>query len=267
MPHILQDYDDYFLAALIRSKKGSLQATKILLENFNGLGYRYPKVLGDLDPLSKMTQDFLNATCVFPLPKRTEDGSLICLLTPSNNPGVDLSDYNWYGLNRFWLMSLLVIFRERVEGNIKAIMIYDCSNEKLTRFKNITPSFVGDLLQLFECCPTRIQGVHFINLPSFLEPFVNLAKTFTKNKLIKRLSFHRSLDTLYEKVPKILLPKEYGGCEANVQTLHDSWREKVESYREEFIKTSDKMRKLDPLRHKSENGQEMEGTFRQLHID
>ena len=46
------------------------------------------------------------------------------------------------------------------------------------------------------------------------------------------------------------------------------WKRKLESYQKRLLDEQQKMRKLDPLRPKSENElQEMVGTFKKLDLD
>ena len=47
----------------------------------------------------------------------------------------------------------------------------------------------------------------------------------------------------------------------------ENWKKKVESYRERLLEEERKMKKLDPLRPKTDDDDEMMGTFRQLNVD
>jgi hypothetical protein len=71
----------------------------------------------------------------------------------------------------------------------------------------------------------RISGIEIINAPHLLGAVLNLAKVVLKPKLFSRITVHKDLRSLYEKVPKQNLPSDYGGELQSVKELLKVWDE------------------------------------------
>lgn len=266
MPHILQHYDDKFLATFVKGCKGSLQKTKIVLEKFNSLGLRYPEFFGHLDIYDKRLQDHLKESNYFPLPKRLDDGSFIFII------GMDIKDdsttikFNIFEFWRYWFMSFVVRAWENEAGN-KCITLFDWRNLSLGQAKGITPVVIKRMVESLQSLPLRLKAIYHINVPPPLEWILTTSKSLLKKKLAERFYFISSMNTLYETVPRELLPKEYGGNEDDLRTLHNRWIKKVESYRDRLVKENAMMRELDLLRPKDNEPKDMVGTFKALNVD
>lgn len=87
-----------------------------------------------------------------------------------------------------------------------------------------------------EAHPMRLINVHFINVPSFINQIMAIIRPFVRKEVEKLIRFHKAgADTLYEYVPKELLPAEYGGSTSTVEEIRKEWREKIESNRDYLI--------------------------------
>lgn len=78
------------------------------------------------------------------------------------------------------------------------------------------------------------------------------------------------MESLYNYIPKRLLPTEYGGEAGPLQDIIDKWVEKIESYRDFFKEedqygTDEKKRPGRPKNAESLFG--IEGSFRKLEVD
>lgn len=77
------------------------------------------------------------------------------------------------------------------------------------------------------------------------------------------------LESLYQKIPKHLLPKEYGGDAGTIEEILEPWVQKIKDY-EEFFKleetlgTDEKKRPGRPKNAEALFG--IEGSFRQLEL-
>lgn len=78
-----------------------------------------------------------------------------------------------------------------------------------------------------EAMPTKIIQNHFINCSSIVHRLMTIFKPFMKQETIDTIKFHVEMDTLYEYVPRELLPNEYGGTAGSLSDLHDEWQEKL----------------------------------------
>lgn len=78
------------------------------------------------------------------------------------------------------------------------------------------------------------------------------------------------MESLYEHVPRKLLPSEYGGEAGPFQDIIDVWEKKILAYRdylkeEELYGTDEKKRRGPPKNAEALFG--IDGSFRQLNVD
>lgn len=66
----------------------------------------------------------------------------------------------------------------------------------------------------------RIKGIHIITTSKAVDLLVTLLKQVISEKIIDRIKVHKNVDTLYEFIPKEVLPKEYGGDENPLKTIY-----------------------------------------------
>ena len=79
-----------------------------------------------------------------------------------------------------------------------------------------------------------------------------------------------SYDTIYEHIPKKLLPTEYGGDAGPIQDIVDFWEKKLISYRDYFLEDdkygTDEKYRVNKLQN-SDIVFGMDGSFKKLDID
>jgi hypothetical protein len=86
-----------------------------------------------------------------------------------------------------------------------------------------------------EVYPTRNKAIHFYNTPTLFNALWEIFKFFMNDKTKSRIHFHKdSLESLHNKVPKRLLPTEYGGEAGPFKNLIKSWKEHVVQHRTEI---------------------------------
>lgn len=66
----------------------------------------------------------------------------------------------------------------------------------------------------------RIKGLHLLSDSKAIEAMVVLLKQVLSPKLSSRIRVHKTVETVYEFIPKDLLPIEYGGKEKPLIKLH-----------------------------------------------
>lgn len=78
----------------------------------------------------------------------------------------------------------------------------------------------------------RIKKLHFVNMSSVFERIFTLIRPLMKKEIIDVLHFHRGgLESLYEHVPKGLLPSEYEGDLGPIKNIHKDFMKLVEAKR------------------------------------
>ena len=66
----------------------------------------------------------------------------------------------------------------------------------------------------------KIKGIHILSQSRAIDALVTLFKQIFSAKLASRIAVHKTVDTLYDYVPKEILPKEYGGNEKTISEMH-----------------------------------------------
>ncbi|CAG9857503.1 unnamed protein product [Phyllotreta striolata] len=100
-------------------------------------------------------------------------------------------------------------------------MVMDMDQSTFGHLLKVTPSVVRrTLYYLQEGMPIRLKCIHIINVVPFLDKALALIKPFMKKELYDSIKIHSDIRTLYEYVPKDMLPSDYGGSCESASTLH-----------------------------------------------
>jgi hypothetical protein len=80
--------------------------------------------------------------------------------------------------------------------------------------------------------PLRIKQVHVVNSNSLLDKLMMMMRPFLGARAVKTIHFHLPQSTtLYEYVPRELLPEEFGGINGSIKTLRQYWIKRTEAHR------------------------------------
>lgn len=116
------------------------------------------------------------------------------------------------------------------------IGIMDFSNFSFRHFIKIVANFPTVRMYLRyvqETVPFKIHQNHFVNCSSTLTKIITLIRPFVKKELFEVMHFHTSgYDSLYEHVPREILPLEYGGKAGAFDDLYEDWMKVVKSHRD-----------------------------------
>lgn len=66
----------------------------------------------------------------------------------------------------------------------------------------------------------RIKEIHVITSSRMVDTLLALLKQVFSEKLSARIRTHKSKETIYEFVPKEIMPSDYGGEEKSLIDLH-----------------------------------------------
>ncbi|KOB69774.1 putative CRAL/TRIO domain-containing protein [Operophtera brumata] len=69
----------------------------------------------------------------------------------------------------------------------------------------------------------RLKGLHIITPSMAITAFVSVLKQVLSEKLGGRIHSHKTIETVYEYVPKNILPAEYGGELQSLKKLNEAW--------------------------------------------
>ncbi|XP_058065045.1 alpha-tocopherol transfer protein-like, partial [Anopheles bellator] len=270
-PHIKARTDDQFLMMFLRGSKHSLERAKEKLDMYYSIRSALPELMRNRDPEEAKIKELIELGSVIPLPNTvTPDGPRIILV----RPGVyDPSKFTIQEIFKYNTMMADIMMKEDDNLIVAGQMgILDLANTTMAHFLQFNPSFVKKMTMWSqEGSPLRQKGFHYVNTPSGFEMIYNMFKNFLNEKNRSRLHVHGSnLDSLYEHIPKSMLPAEYGGEAGPLQALVDAWTKKVLSYKQHFLEdeqycTDEKKRPGRPKNAETLFG--LEGSFRKLEVD
>lgn len=105
-----------------------------------------------------------------------------------------------------------------------------------------------------------------------VQGWVKWMMCFTDNcHVFPQIFVHNDLESLFKHVPRKLLPKDYGGEAASIESIISEWEKRLMSYRT-YYQEEDSMYGVDEVKRvgQAKNANSnfgVDGTFRQLTID
>lgn len=80
-----------------------------------------------------------------------------------------------------------------------------------------------------ECHPVRARQLHVYNCTPLFNRIMSLIKPLMKPEVAARLQFHSpdSPDSIFEFIPRDILPPEYGGTGDSIEKLRKYWNETI----------------------------------------
>ncbi|XP_049866600.1 uncharacterized protein LOC126367214 [Pectinophora gossypiella] len=262
---------DQWLVAFLRGSKFSLERSKEKFDMYYTLKALVPEFFSNRDPLDERIQGILKLGVFLPVKNvKDADSSRVCIV----RVGVfDPSNYHLADLIKVAFMVTEILMLE--DDNFTIIgedVIVDMQGVGVNILSQWTPALAKKVITSFEkALPVRVRSNHMLNTPTGFEAAYTVFKAFLGEKLKKRIQVHNQKYTsMHKSIPKSVLPKEYGGDDGTVQELTDHWREKVESYRDWFLKEensrSDESKRPEmPKTTSALFG--VEGSFRKLEVD
>lgn len=100
-------------------------------------------------------------------------------------------------------------------------------------------------LSSLRCCvkymmgahPLRIKAVHVVNSHSLFDKLMMILRPFLGAKAMKVIHFHLpNTTTLFDFVPREILPEEYGGTTGSIDELKWFWIRRTDDHRWEQVK-------------------------------
>ncbi|XP_058821159.1 alpha-tocopherol transfer protein isoform X2 [Topomyia yanbarensis] len=257
-PLLLQRY--------IHSTKGDIEyAKKIFIHGYT-IRQNNPHLFSDRDPLEPKVQKILQAIDMVPLPpiEGCEDRFIFYRLVDCDPDKFHFNDV----IRTFFIIADSRMIQSDVPMNNGGdIPIFDMQGFTLRHLTKVVLSSMRVYMKYTqEAHPVRLKAIHVINVTPFLDRVMCLIKPFMKRKVANMIHFHLpNSETLFEHVPKDVLPDEYGGKQSITKHKAD-WIKRIESLRDYFTDNSRWMID-DGLRKNNNNNDVMCNTLRKLEID
>lgn len=261
-PHLPNITDRVWLRHFLIGRKNNLQMTKKVIESYFTIRVEIPELFNDMTSDAPWIQKAIKIGKVSILPKMTPEANRVHIIrTIENNDG----DFDAMAMCKGSLKIIdYLMRREPVYG---LVFLLDLKHCQLSYLLSFTPTLTKNLMRCIdEATPLRVSGVHYVNPPKFVSRLVNFFKLFMSSKIQNRIVIHETYDTLYEYIPRDILPDEYGGTAGSIEKFEDNimraTKDDDEWYRNmpkaDLSKRPAQLKKIDI---------DMSGTFKKLNID
>ncbi|XP_061723094.1 uncharacterized protein LOC133529402 isoform X2 [Cydia pomonella] len=159
--------------------------------------------------------------------------------------------------------------RVKYDYMLGEIWLLDLKNITLGHFLRINPMVVQRAAQMFqEGSGFRVFSIHVLNVPSIGRQIYNFFKQFIKPKLLERLMVHETLEDLHKFLPKIYLPKDYGGEDYSMDEFKDLYQKEFRSGKTlQYLLDGCKKVSDEKKRPGVNTIEELAGTFKKLNLD
>lgn len=156
------------------------------------------------------------------LPKNTKENHKISVFRlVDNNP----NNFSYIDIVRMVLAQLdaRLIYcdpNELIDGEISIIDLSGFGFKHFTKiFSNLSmmKAYFG---YAQEAAPIKIVQSNFVNCPAIMGKVMTIIKPFLKKEVWETIKMHSSLESLYECIPKDLLPIEYNGSVGCLDEFH-----------------------------------------------
>ncbi|CAH2000177.1 unnamed protein product [Acanthoscelides obtectus] len=181
--HLPETPNDNTIMNFLFMTNFSIENTKKRLDMYYTIRNLIPEMFKDKNPKLPHMKRVAETVYCIPLPKVTEEGYRITVLRNNDLAPEEFDPYNIIG----HINNVLEI-RMHEDVTMGDIHIYDFSNAKMGHVVKLTPIFLKKCAVAFEeVFSNKIKQMHYINVPSFAESIISLAKSFLKPKLQERV--------------------------------------------------------------------------------
>ncbi|XP_047999544.1 alpha-tocopherol transfer protein-like isoform X1 [Leguminivora glycinivorella] len=267
-PHFVKKmYPRIYLEAILISTKGSVEIAKRRIDKMCTMRTFSPQLFDKTDA-KKDLMELHDIIKTVNLPKLTEDHYRISLIKPTGKP----MPLHYNHLDFFKFSIILAEHIKLYDYCQGFVIVMDHRDASIMDFATKTNLFeLQNIISLLtEGYGIRMKGLHILSPSKFVDTLVAIFKQVFSAKLASRIHVHKKVETLYEYLPKTLLPKDLGGDERSISTLYDEWLQELST--EDHINYMRMMREActdEKLRLKDHFDENigLSGTFRALAFD
>ncbi|XP_041968402.1 alpha-tocopherol transfer protein-like [Aricia agestis] len=257
---------DYLERGIILGK-GSIEKVKNKLDVLSTYRTLLPTYFEMFDPEPLKETDMLLDTL---LPKMTEDHYRVYILKVTQKDGEKIPSDNMNFYRCFIALCEYIHTYDYCNG---VVMILDYTEANVIDIaKTLDILQVHQVIKiLVEGYGLRLKGIHIVTPSKLANVIVAFFKQATSEKIGRRIFLHKTFDTLYESIPKDILPADLNGHQKSLKQMHIDMINSLSS--EEFSAHLDEMRGActnENFRQKDKFNHDFMGTpgsFRSLCLD
>ncbi|XP_061392283.1 alpha-tocopherol transfer protein-like [Musca vetustissima] len=267
--HLRARTSDEFLIAFLRRCRYSLEETKRRIDKFFTFYNVFPEVYRNRCITRRIFDINRLGVHYYPEFPKCSDKSAILIARFGQ---FDPSFYHVKEIFQFIMMAMEIISLENDYATVAGVsQILDLQNinyDHLQRFDRTI--FQRYYTWLEECCPLRIKEVYVINASKEIQRHINMMLILLKNQKLQPIHVIKTMEDLYDHIPKRNLPEEYGGSNGHIAECIAYMEDMLHNYRSYFDEdtlygVSEELRTGDIVPYEAEFG--LYGTFRQLPFD
>lgn len=196
-----------------------------------------PYIFANRDVSDDAFQQSFRTLQIFPMPKNTSENHKISI---SRLVDTNPDNYNYLDMIRAVLALLDTRFvtlddNELIDGEIGIMDMSGFGWRHFMKTASNLSTMKKYMRYIQEAAPFKVVQNHFVNCSPTMERFIAFMKPFMKKEILDSIKFHSSKETLFEYVPKDLLPVEFGGTAGKCDDHHKNWLKVVESKRLEKL--------------------------------
>ncbi|CAH0550192.1 unnamed protein product [Brassicogethes aeneus] len=261
--------DAPFLLRFLRTKKFSVPQACEMLERYLTIRQLYPQWFQNLDCDDKDLAEIIDAGYLVPLRDRDSGRMVLFSCAGSFDP------HKFTSAHMIKVHSLVT--EALMDDETNQINGYTYINDESGfQMSHISLWSLTDVRNILRCIqnttPMRHKANHFLNISPTAIKLIEFAISLLNEKLKNRIFIYKSIEEMYKKVDKKILPKEYGGevplkeMLATFKTLLKDKREKLLALDDMYIEIDEKSCPLVSEMNE-ELGIGIEGTFKKLTVD
>ncbi|XP_065337537.1 alpha-tocopherol transfer protein-like [Cloeon dipterum] len=269
--HIVGVPSDQLIVTFLRGCKFDLDKTKEKLDTYFTIKTLVPEYFKNRD-LTKNEQlrKILNLRAYISVPGTDEEGRKIYIMVMGRDePGT--IDPDEAAKFNYMVMDYLLM-----EDDVAVVMgivnLTDLSPLTLQHAKQLMPSMMKKTTACSEGgYPFRPKVVHLLNMPSFVDKILEWIEMFRKDKDdLKVYLYGNDLSALLSRVPKKLVPNEFGGEAGTLDELGKEFADKILAFNDWYV--ADETNGVDENKRvgKSKTREDLLGmnsNFRELDFD
>ncbi|KAG6457316.1 alpha-tocopherol transfer protein [Manduca sexta] len=263
---VKKDFDREYLERTIVTTKGLVERAKARMDKLCTFKTLLPNFFQILE--EKRHQSIAEKLSHAHLPKLTDDHYRVYVLKIHSDEVTASDIFDYY--RNLIIISEYMKAHDYCNGFILVLDYRDTNVMSLAT--KLNPSDLRQALAvMMDGYGMRVKGIHMITPSKMVDALVTVFKQVLSAKVASRIHVHKSVETLYDYVPKSMLPSEFDGDGKSLRELHQQWIEVITS--EEFTQylkemntatTNEAYRQTDKF---NEQYLGMPGSFRTLSVD
>ncbi|XP_064640431.1 alpha-tocopherol transfer protein-like isoform X2 [Lineus longissimus] len=214
--------DDAFILRFLRVAKYIIPKAQKRIENFCKV--RSSETDGEpqwfnAEFTEKKTMDYLRKGWVYKLPGLDEKGRIVVMTKFGVIKPKGLDTDALFRSSCLFFDWLLQFEECQIAG---LIFIEDAAGISLDHMTKFPHDLMKRSMSIWQdVSPMRLKELHYINMASFMNAFMEIFKKLAP-KYGERMKIHWKPEDIFKKIPKRMLPKEYGGDAGTIKDLVDA---------------------------------------------